>query len=148
MIYKLGRNSKANLKTCNIHAQGAIYYVLQFIDVGVAEGHRPKSRQNKLYEQSRTKLHWPDSEHNSMPSDAVDLVVYVKGLGYIDEKTAPEKYRQYYGYLAGLLETYCYENNLHFRWGGSWSGSMNFNEATQTFDDLVHFEIRAKKGKK
>ncbi len=136
---KLSRNSKAKLCTCNNDIYRAVFFALQFMDVGVADGVRGRKRQQILYNQGKSKVRYPDSKHNKTPSDAVDLVVYVEGIGYIDEVSAPNSYRQYYGYLAGILRIYCYENGLNFKWGGDWDGDANFDD--QTFNDLMHFEI-------
>ncbi|MBE16539.1 MAG: hypothetical protein Unbinned6354contig1000_28 [Prokaryotic dsDNA virus sp.] len=135
--YKLSESSKKNLATCNLCIVDAVEYALQFVDIGVVCGHRPISVQMSLMEQGLTKT--LDSKHCRLPSHAVDLMIYVAGFGYVTEKTDPEKYRQYYGRLAGILETYCHHHGLHFRWGGDWDKDDSFND--QSFDDLVHFEI-------
>lgn len=139
-MFVLSKGSLKGVETCNDHIQGAVNFALQFLDFGVIEGHRDRDTQNLYYEQKKTQLKWPLSTHNTYPSNAVDLLVYVRGMGYITEKTAPEKWRQYYGYLAGILRAYCDMHGLKFRWGGDWSSDDgNFNN--QKFDDLVHFEI-------
>lgn len=144
-MYKLSNQSKKNLSSCNPEIKDVVHHVLKFIDVGVAEGHRGKERQNSLFQKKKTKVHWPNSKHNTLPSDAIDLVVFVKDFGYIDENSAPKKYRQYYGFLAGIINAYCFEKNYNIRWGGDWNSNADFNEPSQNFDDLVHFEITSKK---
>lgn len=138
-MFELSRSSQSKLDTCSNPVQGAVLYALCYIDVGVLDGHRDEDTQNLYYVQHKSKVKFPNSKHNAKPSDAVDLTIYVKGLGYIDEKTCPKRYRQYYGYLAGLLRAYCVMNGFKFRWGGDWDGDSNFND--QKFDDLQHFEI-------
>lgn len=137
--FQLSKLSKARLSTCNEPIISAVKYLLQFIDVGVVCGHRGRVAQNEAFANKATKVKFPDSQHNKHPSDAIDLVVYVDGMGYINEKTAPQTYRQYYGYIAGILRAYCAEHNLLFRWGGDWDRDANFND--QKFNDLLHFEI-------
>lgn len=135
--YSLSKSSHERLETCNFMIQDAVEYALDFIDIGVMCGHRTQEEQAKLMEQGLTQT--LKSLHLCMPSNAVDLLVYVKGVGYITEKSDPKKYRQYYGKLAGILETYCHHHGLNFRWGGDWDKDNSFND--QTFDDLGHFEI-------
>lgn len=135
----LSRNSAIKLRTCNQQIYEAVHYALKFIDIGVADGGRGKKRQNLLYNKRLSNLRWPNSKHNKMPSEAVDLVVFVPEVGYIDERTAPNSYRQYYGYLAGILRAFCYEKGYYFRWGGDWDSDADFED--QTFNDLMHFEI-------
>ena len=142
-MFTLSLASKRNLNTCNKAIQGAVLYLLHHMDVGVIEGHRGEDRQNLLYVKKKTKLKYPNSSHNGYPSDAVDLMVFVVGIGYIDEQTCPDKWRQYYGYIAGLLHGYCELNGYDFRWGGNWDSDADFSD--QNFDDLVHFEIKEKK---
>lgn len=42
-------------------------------DVLVICGHRGKDAQNEAYRTGHSKLEWPDSKHNSLPSRAVDI---------------------------------------------------------------------------
>jgi len=48
-------------------------------DITVLEGHRGKERQNRAVAEGRSRLLWPKSKHNSMPSMAVDVAPYVDG---------------------------------------------------------------------
>ncbi|EOV8094079.1 TPA: M15 family metallopeptidase [Vibrio parahaemolyticus] len=136
--YALSKSSQKQLVSCNDPINDVVNFVLDFIDVGVVYGHRGKAIQDKLFADGASKLKYPKSKHNAYPSNAVDLIVYVKGIGYIDEKTS-RKYRDYYAFLAGLIAGYCHKQGYSFRWGGDWDVDRNLDD--QTFDDLMHFEI-------
>lgn len=136
--YRLSSRSMEKAATCNDKIQDVINFVLEHVDVGVIYGHRGEETQNELYNQGASQLKFPESKHNAYPSNAVDLVIYVRGVGYIDEKVS-RKYRSYYGFLAGLIYGYCSNKGYKCRWGGDWNTNGNFED--QKFDDLMHFEI-------
>jgi len=137
--YRLSDSSDKNLATCNNRIQFAVYWLLNFVDVGVACGHRTKATQNKAYANKASTLKWPDSKHNSMPSNAVDLYAYVAGVGAIMDRRKSKRCYEYYARIAGLLEAYCDSKGYHFRWGGNWDGDDSLED--QNFNDLMHFEI-------
>lgn len=136
--YKLSSRSKEKAVTCNHKIQDVVNFVLEHIDVGVIHGHRGEETQNDLYNKGASKLKFPHSKHNTYPSNAIDLVIYVEGVGYIDEKTS-KKYRSYYGFLAGLIHGYCSQKGYKVVWGADWDSDRNLED--QSFDDLMHFEI-------
>lgn len=43
------------------------------LDFLIIDGHRPKDRQDKYFASGASKVEWPDSKHNKVPSEAVDL---------------------------------------------------------------------------
>ena len=85
----LGKASKAQLLTCHpdlirlvvdVVAQidaGALAYA-GIRDVSVLCGHRTEAEQNACFNAKppTSKLPWPKSKHNSLPSRAVDMVPY------------------------------------------------------------------------
>lgn len=137
--FTLSGKSQHELDTCNERIKDAVNWVLSFVDVGVVYGYRNEQTQNFLFDNKASKLRYPDSMHNSQPSNAIDLIIYVSGIGYIDEKTSKRKYASYYAFLAGLLCAYCARKGYNFRWGGDWDNDKNLDD--QSFDDLMHFEI-------
>ena len=69
-------SSEESLQTCHPALQRLCRRVIETYDFTVLEGHRGKKRQNKLVEEGRSKVEWPNSMHNRKPSLAVDIAPY------------------------------------------------------------------------
>ena len=95
-------------------------------------GHRDRETQNAMFENSKSKVRYPDSKHNRRPSQAIDLQPYpypklnVKVWGAL-------------GYIAGHAHRIAAEEGFSIRWGGDWDGDGDMTD--QTFDDLFHLEL-------
>ena len=73
---KFGKKSLEKLNTCDKRLQLVLNEVIKTVDCSVLEGHRGEQRQNKLYDEGKTKLKFPNGRHNASPSRAVDVVPY------------------------------------------------------------------------
>ena len=71
-----GTKSKQRLATCDERLQKVFNEVIKYVDCSVLEGHRGQERQDKLYEEGKTKLKFPNGRHNMDPSNAVDVTPY------------------------------------------------------------------------
>ena len=129
---KFGRSSKARLATCDKQLQDVFNEVIKTVDCSVLEGHRSKDRQNKLYEEGKTKVRYPDGRHNASPSNAVDVVPYPVDW---DDR---ERFHLFAGFVLGVARGM----GITLRWGGDWN--MNFEVDDNKFDDFPHFELRNK----
>ena len=127
---KFGKTSKARLETAHPDLQTIFNEVIKKIDCSVLEGHRSKERQNKLYEEGKTKVKYPSGRHNSSPSRAVDVTPYP--VNWSDR----ERQTLFAGFVLGLARGM----GIKLRWGGDWN--MNFDVKDNKFDDFPHFEIR------
>ena len=76
-----------------------------------------------------TKVQWPDSFHNSLPSMAVDLARYPIEWGDRERQT------MFAGFVMGVAA----KMKFDIIWGGDWN--RDFNVADNTFDDLIHFQL-------
>ena len=83
----LGAVSGGRLATCHPDLRRFVQELSQGIDAGelrtagvrditVLCGHRPKAAQDKAFAEGTSKLEWPRSKHNQMPSRAVDIAPY------------------------------------------------------------------------
>ncbi len=83
----LGNTSLDALGTAHPDLQRLIKLVSQYVDAGALKyagiadiavlcGYRDQAAQEKAFKDKASKLQWPKSKHNRMPSDAVDVVVY------------------------------------------------------------------------
>jgi len=127
---KFGRKSKERLNTCNEKLQKVFNEVIKHVDCSVLEGHREKDRQNKLYEEGKTKVKYPNGRHNRQPSSAVDVTPYP-----VDWKDR-ERQTLFAGFVIGVAS----QMNINLRWGGDWD--QDFQVADNRFDDFPHFELK------
>ena len=124
------KRSKSRLSTCDERLQEVFTEVIKHVDCSILEGHRSKERQNKLYDEGRTKVKYPNGRHNSSPSKAVDVTPYP-----VDWKDR-ERQTLFAGFVIGIGRSMGY----NLRWGGDWD--MDFQVMDNRFDDFPHFEIR------
>ena len=97
---------------------------IHIYDFSVLCGHRGKDEQNLAYKKGFSKLKFPESKHNSIPSRAVDIAPYP--IDWDDHKRFYE--------LAGIIKGIAHEKGIEIRWGGNFRG----------WKDLPHFELRRK----
>lgn len=85
MPYAFGLRSLQRLNTCHEDLQLLMMEALLDpecpCDFSITSGHRGKEEQNALYDAGRSKLRYPRSKHNELPSLAVDAVPYLPGSG-------------------------------------------------------------------
>ena len=127
---KFGRKSREQLSTCHENLQKVFNEVIKHVDCSVLEGHRDEKRQEKLFSEGKTKVHYPMGRHNTKPSRAVDVVPFP-----VDWK-ARDRFHLFSGYVIGMARGM----GITLRWGGDWN--MNFEVDDNKFDDFPHFELR------
>ena len=125
-----GKTSKKRLSTCDDKLQKLFNEVIKHVDCSVLEGHRSKDRQNKLYEEGKTKVKYPNGRHNRQPSSAVDVTPYP-----VDWKDR-ERQTLFAGFVIGVAS----QMNINLRWGGDWD--QDFQVVDNRFDDFPHFELK------
>jgi peptidoglycan L-alanyl-D-glutamate endopeptidase CwlK len=125
-----GRRSKKSLATCDERLQKVFNEVIKHVDCSVIEGHRDEERQNKLYEEGKTKVYWPNGRHNAKPSKAADVVPYP--IDWDDR----ERFHLFAGFVIGIAKSM----GINLRWGGDWD--QDWTVMDNKFDDFPHFEIK------
>ena len=134
---EFSKTSLNRLNTCHVDLQIIASEVVRLVDCSVLEGHRSHDRQTLLFQKGASKVEWPNSKHNPMPSMAVDLAPYP--IVWDDEG----RFYFFAGYVfcvaARLLEEGAISHRL--RYGGDWDSDTYTED--QTFMDLVHFELVA-----
>ena len=129
---RFGRKSKERLATCDERLQEVFNEVIQFVDCSVLEGHRSQERQDKLYDEGKTKVKYPRGRHNSSPSRAVDVTPYpVDWEDY-------ERFTLFAGFFLGIAKIMYPDTKII--WGNDWDG--DFDTKDTNFRDYPHFEIR------
>jgi len=135
-MFKFSKTSRERLDTCD----GALIQVMEDalrasdVDFGISEGHRSIERQQRLYNEGKSKIDGitRKGKHNENPSKAVDIYAWVNGANYDKENLC---------YIAGVVHAVAANHGLNVRWGGNWDRD-NIIITDQSFDDLVHFELK------
>ena len=127
---RFGRKSNKNLNTCDGDLIFLFTEVVKYFDCSVLEGHRGKKLQNKFFKEGKSKLKFPDGNHNKKPSKAVDVVPYP--IDFSD--------RERMTYFAGFVKGMAAVLGIPIRWGGDWNSNTEVKD--NNFDDLPHFELR------
>jgi len=121
--------SYGKLKSVHKDLRKLFITVAELYPCAVICGHRGKISQNEAYDKGFSKKRYPESKHNSYPSEAID--VFPLPLDWHDTN----RFYFFAGYVmavADLLE-------ISIRFGGDWNGNKQFND--NSFNDLVHFEL-------
>jgi peptidoglycan L-alanyl-D-glutamate endopeptidase CwlK len=134
--YKFGNRSRQALATCDPRLETLAKEVLslELFDFGITCGYRSQDTQEQLYFEGKTKVHWPDSKHNSKPSSALDFVLYTNGKATYREEDKPGYYM-----AVGVFRAIAAKQGLKIRCGADWDG--DFSVEDQSFHDLPHLEI-------
>ena len=127
---KFSKRSLDNLATADIRLQNLFNEVIKFYDCTVICGHRGKEDQDKAYREKKSKLKFPQSKHNSLPSKAVDVVPYP--IDWNDIK----RFHDFGKYVLKIAKAM----DINIRWGGDWD--MDGETKDEKFIDLPHFEIK------
>lgn len=127
---RFGKRSKERLSTCDTRLQAVFNEVIKHVDCSVLEGHRSGERQDKLYDEGRTKVKFPNGRHNKKPSRAADVTPYP-----VDWKDR-ERQTLFAGFVLGIANGM----GINLRWGGDWD--QDFMVHDNMFDDFPHFEVK------
>jgi len=135
MKFQFGQKSTKNYATLSSGLQRVADRTLSYgvMDYSLDCTYRDEREQNRLFNMTppRSKVQWPNSRHNHLPSKAMDCVPYVRG------KSSWNKL--HCCVLAGLILAAAAEERVKLRWGGNWD--MDSEPITdQDFQDLAHFE--------
>ena len=125
-----GRRSLHRLRTVDPRLQTLLTRVVQTYDCTILEGHRGEAAQNAAFDAGKSKLRWPNGNHNAYPSRAVDVAPYP-----VDWNNTKRFY-----HFAGFVQATALQLDIPIRWGGDWDRDYDLDD--QRFNDLVHFEIK------
>lgn len=127
---KFSRASAQRLATCHADIRKVCEQLIKTFDFSVTCGHRGKADQDAAYKAGNSKVRFPNSAHNKLPSLAVDMVPYPvdwNDIGRFKEMAAA------FFAVANLLKERG-EITHEFEWGGNW----------RTLKDYPHFEVKEK----
>lgn len=117
--------SKRSLKNlANVHPLLVIlaHELEKRMRIVVIQGHRGKDLQDKYFEEGTSKLKFPKSKHNALPSEAIDVCPRPIDWSHI------EGFKQ----MGAFAKEIAAELGISIRWGGDWD----------KFKDYVHIELK------
>lgn len=134
------QTSLVKLATAHPKLQEIAHEVIKVIDHTIMQGHRNKADQDKAFAEGKSKLKWPDGNHNSVPSKALDVapVYFDAGKSQIDWKDLAA-----FGRLMGAYQMVAYQKGIKLRFGLDWDGDFRTvdRDPTEDFLDAPHVEI-------
>ncbi len=133
----LGASSKARLATCHPDLQRLIAEVAEHINFTILCGHRTKEEQDEAVRSKKSKTPWPQSKHNTVPSQAVDVWPWVPEAG-LDWKDSPSGAR-----LMGYIQATADRLGIKVRFGMDWDGDWRSAgyDPSEHFYDGPHVEL-------
>lgn len=123
------KNSLERLTTCEPDLQRVFFEVVKHFDCVILVGHRDEKAQNAVFHEGLSKLAWPKSTHNSVPSRGVDVAPFP--INWHDSER--------FCYFAGFVKGVALSMGVKVRWGGDWDSDTQVSD--EHFRDLVHFEL-------
>ena len=110
-----------NLNTCDPDLIKLFTEVIKVYDCSILCGHRNEEDQNKEYLEGNSKAEWPNSKHNSLPSQGVDVVPYP-----VDWEDLSRQHR-----FATTVYDIAMKLGIRVRWGGMF----------KSFYDSPHWQV-------
>lgn len=110
--------------------------IIRYYDHTIITGHRTKAVQDEAFANNISKVRWPNSKHNTLPSRAVDAAPYPIPPNWGEDHW---KDMVHFYEFAAIVKYEAARDGLKIRWGGDWDSDGDYKD--QKFDDLVHFEI-------
>lgn len=128
--------SKNRLSQCDPRIREIMNEVIKYYDCTILTGHRTEVEQTEKYNLGQSKVKWPNSKHNTLFSEAVDVAPYPIPLKWGEEWKDRVKFYE----LKAIIFYEAAKRGIHIRFGGDWDMDEDYKD--NTFDDLVHFELR------
>ena len=129
---RFSRKSRSKLEGVDPRLVLLLEEVVKYFDITIIEGKRSQERQNQLVKEGKSKTKF--GKH--VQGMAVDIAPYPIDWDARDD----------FHYLGGFVLGIACKMGINVRWGGDWSSSSLAKEQRTTkdnsFDDLVHFEIK------
>lgn len=132
---KFSITSRLQLETCHKDLQTLFNEVIKTFDCIILEGFRDEKAQEEAFKAGNTQLHWPNGNHNTLPSYAVDVSPYPVQWNNVS------RFYWFAGYVMGIAQKLYDEGKIThlIRYGGDWDKDKDITD--NNFNDLVHFEL-------
>lgn len=136
-MYKYSKNSLKKLQAVDYRLVLLFTKIIDYYDHTILTGHRTHQEQTKAFLQKRSKVSWPNSKHNSVPSRAIDVAPWP-----IPDNWGADNWKDlvHFYEFAAIVRYEANKMGIAIRWGGDWDGDNDYKD--QKFNDLVHFELK------
>jgi len=143
-----GNRSKNNLAGADPKLQEVFNELIKHIDCTVLCGHRGQAEQDAAYNAGNSKLKYPQSKHNKMPSQAVDVMPWYPTApnvrwpelkGFTPEQLAAIRTYASTAHFAGVVRGIAIMKGINLRWGGDWN--RDFELQNKDDWDMPHYEL-------
>lgn len=140
-MYSYSAKGKERLSECEQDIQTIWNEAIKWFDGVIFCGHRGEEEQNKAFEEGKSKKRWPESEHNKLPSNAIDAGPYFVEIKNTDwnDRLAFARYAGRIDQIADqLLQAGLISHTVV--WGGDWDDDGRSTD--HKFLDLPHFQLK------
>ncbi len=124
-----GKDSELKLQKLHPDLQKILIHLIKIYDFKILETYRNEEDQNKAFNEGKSKLKYPQSKHNKIPSLAVDIAPWP--INWNDHES--------FVYMAGMFMGIASELGIKVRWGNDWNKNNKLND--EKFIDSPHFEL-------
>ena len=124
-----GATSIANRDTSHPDLIRLADEVIKHVDFSITCGHRGQADQDKAFAEGKSKVKYPNGEHNKMPSKAMDVAPYP--VNWNDNEA--------FTLLSGVFLGVASMMGIKIRIGSDWDG--DFNTLEHSFKDRPHIEL-------
>ena len=130
------KTSKKRLVTCDQDLQTIFEYVIKHFDCTIICGERSKEAQEEAFDNGFSKVHFPNSKHNSNPSMAVDVIPYPIEWWNIN------RMKFFAGYVLGIAQRMYNDGEISHKLvsGLDWDADTVLKDTT--FKDHPHFQLK------
>lgn len=129
-----GKKSKEKLAQLHPDLQKVLNEAIKHYDFTILEGHRDQATQDKYYAEGKSKVKYPQSKHNTIPSEAVDLAPYYNTAPHIRWNNTND-----FSYLAGFIRGIALSMGIKIRWGGDFNRNNEIGD--DNLVDMPHHEL-------
>lgn len=131
--------SRQKLATCDPRLQEILNEAILYVDFAILEGHRGREAQDEAFRTGKSKLQWPNGNHNSLPSKAVDIAPLSTQVG--DRLNWQDVIA--FGRLMGYVDCVAKRHGVKLRFGLDWDGDFRSVGAdpNERFLDAPHVEL-------
>ena len=136
-----GKSSLERLDLAAPCLQAWLNRAIEYWDFSIIETYRGEERQNQAFEDGKSHLKYPYSNHNIKPSMAVDIAPWQGRVIWGDTPKERGDVIYFCGLMMGLAKSMYLSGEIKYRirWGGDWNN--NNQPSDERFEDLFHFEL-------
>jgi len=128
--------SKQNLSQCHELLQQIFNEVIKHYDHKIICGYRNENEQNEAFKNKKSKLKYPNSKHNKIPSMAVDACPYP--IDWADTL----RFAHFVGFVKATSIPILSGTQYELTSGIDWDNDTDIKE--HSFLDFPHFELNTK----